>query len=97
MRLRGKVDQNQGAIVKALRQVGATVQSLASVGGGCPDLLVSRAGDVFLLEVKDPNNPDKRRHKLTPDEMEWHRKWQGHVTTVFTVEEALGAIGAMKR
>ncbi len=35
-----RVDDNQREIVKALRAVGACVQSLAEIGQGCPDLLV---------------------------------------------------------
>jgi len=30
---------------------------------------------------------------LTEDEVKWHERWQGQVTIVRTVEEALQAIG----
>jgi hypothetical protein len=39
-----KVDATQSAIVKALRKRGAFVQSMASIGKGCVDLLVSFPG-----------------------------------------------------
>ena len=39
-----KIDDNQPEIVKALREIGCSVQSLASVGGGCADLLVGYQG-----------------------------------------------------
>ena len=52
MRRAAKIDANQTEIVKALRQVGASVQSLASTGKGCPDLLVGFRGVNWLLEVK---------------------------------------------
>ena len=53
MRKHGRTDSNQSDIVKALRKAGATVQSLADVGGGCPDLLVGYFGYCILFEVKD--------------------------------------------
>lgn len=92
MRKHGKVDANHTAIVKALRQVGATVQSLASVGGGCPDLLVGRQGMTYLLEVKDGAKKPSER-KLTADELAWHLKWRGQVHVVESEKDALAAIG----
>lgn len=40
MRRAARTDANQTAIVEALRKCGASVQSLAAVGKGVPDLLV---------------------------------------------------------
>lgn len=95
MRTDAKVDANQPAIVAALRKVGATVQSLAQLGDGVPDLLVGWAGDLWLLEVKDPQQP-KNKQQLKPMQVEWHRRWQGKpVAIVLSPEEALRAIGAI--
>ena len=52
MRMYGKVDANQAEIVKALRQVGMSVLSLAPMGKGCPDLLVADDDSYFLIEVQ---------------------------------------------
>jgi len=94
MRRAAKVDHNHATIVQALRQVGATVQSLAAVGQGCPDLLVARGGTNYLLEIKNPaQRPSDQR--LTPDEQQWHQVWRGHVVVVRTVDEALKAVGAI--
>lgn len=93
MRRRAKVDDNHKAISEALRSVGATVQSLAMVGAGCPDLLVGYHGRNFLLEVKNPNQPPNKR-QLTPDEYYWHLCWRGQVHEVLTAENAWAAIGA---
>ena len=54
MRRAAKVDANHSTIVKALRDVGATVLSLASMGHGCPDLVIGKDGKNWLVEVKDP-------------------------------------------
>jgi len=60
-------DDNQDEIVGALWDIGASVQRLQSVKGGCPDLLVGYHGVNYLLEVKDGSKPPSRR-KLTPPE-----------------------------
>jgi hypothetical protein len=94
MRRAAKVDRNQGEICAALRNVGATVQSLAAVGGGVPDLLVGFRRQTFLLEVKDGKKPPSAR-ELTPDQVDWHCAWGGGVCVVVnSVDEALAAIGA---
>lgn len=91
MRRAAKTDANQTEIVKALRQAGAVVQSLAAVGCGCPDLLVGFRGKNWLLEIKDGNKPPSAQ-ALTPHQVEWHRVWQGHVVVVNSVESAIAAI-----
>lgn len=92
MRKRGKTDRNQTEIVQALRGVGCSVLSLASLGKGAPDLLVGRAGENHLMEIKDSKQiPSKQA--LTPDEKEWHLKWSGTVHVVKTVEEAFAIVG----
>ena len=63
-----RIDANQPEIVKALRDVGAFVQSLATIGKGCPDLLVAFRGKWHVLEVKDGAKPPSAR-KLTKGEM----------------------------
>lgn len=88
MRRARRVDANQAEIVKALRSAGRFVEVLSDVGRGVPDLLVSWSGKCLLLEVKVPGA------KLTPDELEWHRKWLGpSVAVVRSVGEALEATG----
>lgn len=97
MRRAAKIDANQPAIVQALRAVGASVQSLAAVGKGCPDLLVGFRGSDYLLEVKDGGKPPSER-RLTPSQVEWHGVWQGApVPVVASVDDALRAIGAAHR
>ncbi len=52
MRRAAKIDRNHVEIVAALRGVGASVQDLAAVGKGCPDLLVGYRGQNYVIEVK---------------------------------------------
>ncbi len=93
MRRAARTDQNHDEIVQALRKVGATVQSLAPVGAGVPDLLVGFRKQTFLVEVKNHKAPPSER-KLTPAQVIWHRNWQGvPVAVVETVDDALKVIG----
>lgn len=99
MRRAAKIDDNQPEIVKALRAHGCDVLSLAAVGNGCPDLLVSRPyypHHYFLLEVKDGEKPPSAR-KLTPDQVEFHARWKGPIHIVTSVDEALDAVGIVRR
>ena len=91
MRKAAKVDANQEQVVSVLRGYGATVQSLATVGKGVPDLLVGYRGRNFLMEVKDGSKIPSLR-KLTPDQEIWHSGWKGSVCVVNTPSEAVKAL-----
>lgn len=91
MRRAGKVDANQAEIVHALRRLGCTVMSIASVGRGCPDLVVGVRGRNVLLEVKDGRRPPSDR-KLTPAEREWIDAWRGQVNVVESVDDAIEVV-----
>lgn len=86
-----KIDANQNEIVNALRKAGCSVQILSSVGKGCPDILVGFCGVNILMEIKDGNKP-KSSQKLTPDQVDWHEKWEGQVVVVNSIDEALSQI-----
>lgn len=95
MRRAAKVDANQSEIVQALRQVGASVALLHSVGKGVPDLAVGYRGANYLLEVKDGAKKPSDRN-LNADQVEWHQAWRGQAAVAETVKEALIAIGALR-
>jgi Holliday junction resolvase len=95
MRRAARVDDNQAEIVAALRKCGCTVQSLAALGSGVPDLLVGRGGTNYLLEVKDGSKPKSAR-ELTPDELRWLHAWRGSAAVVETVEDALKEVGVLE-
>lgn len=96
MRRAAKTDANQTAIVKALRQMGCTVQSLAAVGDGVPDLLVGVCGTTLLIEVKDGSKRPSAR-QLTPDQQAWHAQWTGGpVAIVIDLDGAIRAVNAVR-
>lgn len=90
-----KVDANQADIVKALRKMGASVQSLRKIGQGCPDLLVAWRQKHLLFEVKDGSKPPSQR-QLTDDEKKWIAAWRGPVVIVTSVFEAEAFLHAVR-
>lgn len=87
-----KVDANQAAVVKVIRQVGGLVTILSMVGGGVFDLLVLFRGDLYLIEVKDGKNG------LTGAQERFYVEWGScaKVGIVRSPDEALKFIGAVK-
>ena len=79
-----RVDANQPAIVRALRDIGASVTVTAGLGDGTPDILCGYNGVNYLFEVKAT-----KRSKLTDDERTWHADWQGTVHIVTSPEQAI--------
>lgn len=91
MRRAASTDANQTEIVAALRDIGCSVQILAAVGQGCPDLLAGYYGFNCLIEVKDGSKPPSKR-ELTPDQIKWHSKWRGQVAVVENVQQAIEVV-----
>jgi hypothetical protein len=91
VRRAAKVDANHSLIVGALISCGATVQSLAVIGKGCPDILIGWKGSNYLVEIKDGSKPPSKR-ELNPDQCKWHANWRGHVMVIESVEQALAML-----
>lgn len=87
MRRSGRTDGPQKSVVSALRAAGWSVVVTSSIGGGWPDLAVSRAGRTVLIEVKR----DKKA-KLTPAQELFRARWQGEFYVVTTPQEAIDAV-----
>ena len=83
----GKVDENQAEIVDAFRRCGASVVSLADVGGGIPDLLIGYRDVTFLVEVKTAEG------KLNDLQKKWHARWNGQIAIVRSVDDVLRLLG----
>jgi len=82
--MRSRVDSNQKMIVDALRACGVAV----FVTGRPVDLLASRQGRTYLLEVKESHSAP-----FTPFQEDFIPTWQDTVHVVTTIEEALAAVG----
>ena len=79
-----RADGNQAAIVQALRKIGVSVEPI-----GTPlDLLVATSlTNTFLMEVKDKGG------KLSASQRAFIAGWKGRIEVVWSVEDALRAIG----
>jgi hypothetical protein len=78
-----RVDANQAVIIAGLREFGASVQCLHTIGKGCPDILVGFRGRNYPMEIKYGNA------RLTPAEQEWRNNWKGDCYVIRTIEEAI--------
>lgn len=96
MRRAARTDRNHEEIVEALRAAGASVQSLAAVGQGVPDLLVGFRSQTILMEIKDGSKPPSKR-LLTEEQIRWHGAWRGGpLAVVDGVDAALRALGVLR-
>jgi len=82
-------DGNQAMIVRALLRAKATVQSLHTVGDGCPDLLVGYEGKNWLMYVKTSTD------NVNQYQEHWHALWAGQVAVVRDHSEAVNVILGM--
>lgn len=96
MRRAAHVDANQAEIVNALVAAGCSVQSLAGVGAGCPDLVVGIAGVNVLIEIKNPERDTPSQRRADRDSLDAQRKWsnwwRGQRGIARTSEEALDIV-----
>lgn len=91
LRTASRVDGNQALIVHYLRAVGASVLHTHQLKN-CFDILVGYRGRTFLMEIKDPSQPESKR-QLTPGEAKFREEWRGspyHI--VHTPDEAIAII-----
>lgn len=76
--------------MRELRQCHLEVLDLHLVGKGCPDLLVSDAHKMLLVEVK------ARGGRLNRAQVVFHTLWQGvPILIAETAEEVLTAMGRL--
>jgi len=87
---RGRVDRQHGEILAGLREAGVVAYSLASVGGGVPDIVAASRGETWLLEVKSASA------RLTPQEQIFAATWPGRYAVVRSVDDALRVFGVRR-
>ena len=87
--MKHKVDVNQPKIVEELRDLSFSVAVTSAAGKGFPDLVVGRAGQNYLFEVKSPGG------KLTPAQIKFSKKWRGQWNVIETTEQALTVMGVI--
>ena len=89
MRRAAKVDANQTEVVEAFRKLGCSVQSLAVLGNGVPDIMVSLGGITWLVEVK------AGKGKENPLQTAWASSWLGCRAVVRDLEGVIVTVKTM--
>ena len=95
MRRASKVDGNHNVIVQAFRALGCSVQSLAAVGKGVPDLLVAFAGLNHLVEIKD-GSKRKSQRQFTKSQVVWASTWRAPRHLVESVDDVQRLVKAWR-
>jgi Holliday junction resolvase len=95
VRRAAKIDANQKQIVDQLRKCGFTVLHLHTLGKGAPDIAVGAFNKNYFFEIKDAEKP-KSKKKLTEDEEKFHQTWNGQISIIESIEDALHIININK-
>lgn len=87
MRRAARRDANHKDVGDYLRALGWSVLDLASLGNGCPDIVVGKPGFACLVEIKDGSLPPSAR-KLTEKEQTVRDNWDGPYIVALSGEDA---------
>lgn len=90
-----RVDENQSAVVAALRKIPGI-----TVAPGHDDILVGFRGKTYWYELKSPDKIRKRDQKLGAGVLKESQKklideWRGHYKIVWTIDQILTDIGVI--
>lgn len=85
MRRAARIDANHTDICAALRGMGVHVTSLASVGNGVPDLLLSYRGRWYVAEIKDGS----RKWDYTPAQNKFSNSARAEVLTFESIVDVI--------
>lgn len=89
LRRAARKDNNQTAIIDALKKVGVSVEII----GKPVDLLLCCRGEVSLMEIKNPDRTSEDpESRLTKAQVEFIARWPGKIHIVRSEEEAIRAV-----
>ena len=81
---------DRASLIAAFEAAGATVVSLARVGGGCPDLLIGYQGQIALCETR-PDAP------IFDVRLAWYGAWHGPaITVLYSTEDVARVLEALE-
>lgn len=87
MRRAAKVDTTHGAIRDHLRAIGWRVYDSSAIGGGFPDLVVSRSGFTALVECKSGSEAGAEMD-LNEAQRRFRDGWEGAFVVAATPAQA---------
>lgn len=85
-------DNNHGEIIEFCKSVGCLVADLSPLGNGCPDVLLSFRGKIFLVEIKNPRTSYGRRG-LNKNQKKFAECWP--VNVVRTTADVVDLLGIL--
>ena len=80
---RHRRDTAQAPMVRELRQRGYSVLDISQVGGNAPDLVVSKNGFTFMIEVKTGKS------KARQGQQDFAQEWRGLIIIASKAEEVV--------
>jgi hypothetical protein len=84
MKYKRRTDHNQAMITRSLQWAGYHVTDMSLAGDGVPDLLCTRNGQCFLVEIK---NKEGRGVRFTPAQEKYYREVKAPVFVVTDINE----------
>jgi hypothetical protein len=92
-RINAKIDENQPEIVRALRKI-----PNLSVEVGHDDILIGYRGKTYWIEIKSPDEANKRTGKVFPSKIKDSQKdllanWKGHYAICVNLDQIFKEIG----
>ncbi len=76
-------DANQKVIIDCLKKLGYSVLELDDVKNGCPDILVGKNGNNYLIEIKT------EKGKLNELQQKFIERWNTRVYIIKNIDEAI--------
>jgi hypothetical protein len=89
---RRRTDHNQAGIARALQRCGWHVTDLSGCGGGVPDLLLTRAGQCCLVEIKNMAGRGKR---FTAMQLDYYQQIQAPVYVLSSINDVESMINGL--
>lgn len=89
MRYKLRKDERHAQIAGELEDAGFFVADTSAVGGGYPDLTISRSGVWALVELKTPRGLKSALERLRPSQVEFNAKAKGPVIVAYNASQVV--------
>jgi Holliday junction resolvase len=89
MRYKLKKDEFHAGISTALMASGFSVSDTSRVGGGFPDLCISRNGVCCLVEIKTPRGKKTAHGRRSARQIDFARQWKGPIIVAYNASQII--------
>ena len=87
MRYKLKKDERHTEIAAALTASGFSVADTSRVGGGFPDICISRNNICALVEIKTPRGLKTALQRRSAGQIEFANQWKGPIIVAYSASE----------